>query len=312
MNRNQLLFNYFLVFVVMMIWGLNVVLLKVLVEHMPPATMQALRIFTAGVVLILLIAVKREWTRFQKQEMKNMLLASIFGVVGHHFFLAFGLMHTTAVNASLILALVPLATSLFAMILLGDRITKWRLFGIFLGLIGVFFITATGEEVEWGRLSLGDTFIFLAVITQAISFIYIRKGTKTISTRVFTGYMFIIGSVILFLISLIMEPGRVNEVFQVPWEVWSVFLLSAVFATAIGHQVFNRSIQIIGAGETAVFNNIVPFFGLVSAAIFLKESIYPFQWLGFLIVVIGVLFGTGYVEEKMLQNRQMKQKRTHS
>ena len=60
--------------------------------------------------------------------------------------------------------------------------------------------------------------------------------------------------------------------------------------------VFNAAIEKGGAGQTFIFNNFVPFFGLVFSALFLSETITTPQLIGFVFIVAGVLFGTGYME----------------
>ncbi|WP_250129862.1 EamA family transporter [Jeotgalicoccus sp. WY2] len=64
--------------------------------------------------------------------------------------------------------------------------------------------------------------------------------------------------------------------------------------TGFGYIIYNSAIQQIGAGQTVIFNNFVPFFGVVFSVIFLNEMITASQVIGFIFVVIGVLFGTGY------------------
>lgn len=75
-------------------------------------------------------------------------------------------------------------------------------------------------------------------------------------------------------------------------------------ATGIGYIVFNAAIQQIGAGQTAIFNNFVPFFGLVFSVIFLNEIIKTSQLVGFVFIVAGVLFGTGYIEKLWIKRRR--------
>ncbi|MGY4690036.1 DMT family transporter [Salibacterium sp. K-3] len=304
LERSSLWMNYVLVIIVMMLWGMNVAALKILVEYMEPAGMQALRIFAAGVVLLLIIAYKGEWRTFSLHEWKHMSIASVLGIILHHFFLAAGLANTSAVNTSLIMALVPLTTAILAMLLLHDSVTKLKITGVIVALAGAVLISAAGSGPAVSRLSIGDVFVFIAMFSQAASFVYIRKATHTLGSRELTGFMFLIGSAGLFAVSVAMEDEGITSAFSAPLWVWAVFTGSAVLATALGHQIFNRSIQRIGAGETAVFNNFVPFFGMISSAWFLNEAIYPGQLGGFFFIVVGVLLGTGYVEQKWLQHKK--------
>lgn len=292
-------FTYSLLVLVMFIWGLNVVAIKFLVNEVPPITMQGIRIFVAGICAITVLYFLKDLRKLTKKEWLFAGLAALFGQLGHHTFLALGLVETTAANAGLILGLIPLATVILTMIFLRDRPTLLRLIGILLGFTGVAVIVLqNGEGI--GVVSRGDLFIFLSMSTQALSFILIKQITKTLSARQLTAVMLLIGSVFITSISFVFEPNGVSAMTGKSATVWAVFFASAIIATGLGHILYNAAIQQIGAGETAVFNNLVPFFSLVGAFLFLGEAIRFTQVLGFILIVIGVLLGTGYLEMKMI------------
>ncbi|EGL83132.1 protein of unknown function DUF6 transmembrane [Caldalkalibacillus thermarum TA2.A1] len=290
--------TYVLLVIVMLIWGLNVVALKLLVEAFAPVTMQAVRIFVAGVSLFIVLYFLKDLRWLNKKEWGYTLLATVFGVVGHHSFLALGLAQTSASNAALILGMLPLTTSVLAMIFLHDRMTWLRLLGICCGFIGVAFVVLQNNG-GLGTISTGDLFILLAMASQAFSFILIKKVTATLSAGEMTAVMLLAGSVMLFAFSLWVEPHGLDTFSQGSWWIWLVFFASAIIATALGHVLFNMGINKIGAGQAAVFNNLVPFFALVSAFLFLGEPLLLSQIFGFIFIATGVLLGTGYVDEKL-------------
>ncbi|WP_035177437.1 DMT family transporter [Alkalihalobacterium bogoriense] len=299
--------TYLLVMVVMIAWGLNVVFLKILVEAFPPVTMTAFRILTAGVVVGLVVLCFRKFKRVTKSEWKNIGLGAIFGVVAHHAFLSQGLSLTTASNAVLILALLPLTTSLLAAMMLKDKLSPLRIVGIIFALIGVSLIILMGSS-QFGKIEIGDLFILMAMFVQALSFIYIKRGTNTLDSKQMTAMMLLIGSIGLFLVSFFFEPQTMSVMYEsTTWLLLAVFLCSAIGATAIGHILYNEAIHKLGAGETAIFNNFVPFFGLIFSALFLGEEIRFIQLFGFVFIIIGVLFGTGYVDEKRRKRLAKKQ-----
>ncbi|MBU8907347.1 DMT family transporter [Desertibacillus haloalkaliphilus] len=301
------LFTYGLLLFVMVLWGVNVVMLKVLVDHLPPTTMTAVRVFTAGIIVLFILIFQRQLRTLTKTEWKFTIIAMVFGVVGHHFFLTLGLTATTASNASLILALLPLTTSVLAMIFLHDQLTKLRLLGILLGIIGVSVIIFQGAD-SLGGVNVGDLYIFIAMFVQAISFIYIKKATETLDSKQMTGIMLVFGSLLLFGLSLIIEPHGVSGLGEGTAWIWLLFFTSAILATAVGHMLYNSAIHKLGAGQTAIFNNLVPFFGVISSAIFLGEAIVMTHIFGFLFIVIGVLLGTGYMDEKLVRKINKRKK----
>jgi len=298
--------TYILLLMVMIVWGLNVVAVKYLVENFPPVMMQGLRIGTAGLFAMLILYFLKDLRKLTMKEWRFTILAAIFGQIGHHSMLAIGLVNTTASNASLILGLIPLTTAIFAMIFLGDRLTMIRFIGILSGFGGVAFVVLNPDQSVSGMTS-GDMFVFISMVSQAISFILIKKVTSTLSSKQLTGIMLIIGSISLIMISYIFEPES-QLAFSISDKlVWIVFFSSAIIATGLGHFLFNAAIQKIGAGQTAIFNNFIPFFALLGAYFLLNEPLHLSQLIGFVFIVIGVLLGTGYVEQRLIINRNKKE-----
>ncbi|PTL39543.1 DMT family transporter [Alkalicoccus saliphilus] len=294
-------FTYLLLLLVMFIWGLNVVAVKFLVEHMEPVQMQGLRIGVAGIAAMAAVLLLKETSRLSRREWKIIVSAALFGQVGHHAFLAVGLTETTAANGSLILGLIPLTTALLAVIFLGDPLTRWRFAGIILGFLGIVFIILNPEEGV-SSASRGDLFVFLSMLSQAVSFILIKQASVTVSPRWLTALMLLIGSVSLLMLSFYIEPSF-GGFAGYSVLVLSVFFGSAILATGMGHLLFNAAIQKIGPGQSALFNNFVPFFALLGSYFLLGETIYSSQIIGFIFIVTGVLLGTGYMEQVILKKK---------
>lgn len=282
---------------VMATWGLNIVAIKVLVENFPPLTITAFRILLAGIVVCLVVIFQQNMRLPTKKELLYTVGGGFTGILGHQYFLTGGLVHTTATNAALILALVPLATALLAMIFLKDKLTPLKLAGIILGLIGVVIIILQ-RNGSVGAINIGDIYIIGALLTQALSYMFIKKATDTLDAIQMTGFMLIIGSVLMFLLSFLIEPHGISQIKEAPPKVWIVFLLSAIVATGIGHIIYNTEVHELGVNQTAIFTNLVPFFSLVGAVIFLGEQILASQIIGLLLIVTGVALGNGYFNKK--------------
>ena len=304
MKQNKNMLIYLLVFIIMVLCGLNIVILKLLVTELPPATMTAFRIMIAGVTTLCILVLTRSFRKMTKQEWIYILLGTLFGVVLHHSLLAISLTMIDASSAALILALVPLTTVILAIFFLGEKLTGARLLGISLALAGVFFIQ--GESFTSFEFSLGEVLIFTSMLVQAISFIFIKKATATIDSKQITTMMFLTGSIGLVILSFIIEPGSFSQMFTASPFIYVLFIFSGMVVTGFGYIIYNSAIQQIGAGQTVIFNNFVPFFGVVFSVIFLYEMITASQVIGFIFVVIGVLFGTGYIEFIFSQRNRRK------
>jgi drug/metabolite transporter (DMT)-like permease len=288
-------------------WGLNVIATKIIVSQFAPVTITALRVFTAGISVFIILFFLKQIRIPTKKESVYIFIGGLFNVVAHHYFLSLGLSKTSASNGGLILGLGPLLTTIVAFLFLGNRVTILKILGVLLGLTGVSFIVLKGGHGGVSSISLGDLYVFFAILAQSISFVLIKKVSGTLDPRLMTGYMMVIGSVILFIISLFQEPDGLKSIPHGSIGVWLIFLASAVIATAIGHTIYNYALGKVGVAESAIFINLNPFFALVGAVIFLGEKISFTQVFGFIFILVGVLLGSGALVE-FLYNSSQKRK----
>ena len=117
--------------------------------------------------------------------------------------------------------------------------------------------------------------------------------------------MLILGSVILFFIGLWREPTGLQDIAHAPYYAWITFFSSAILSTAVGQMVYNSAIGRIGPAEASIFFNLSTFFALVGSAVLLGEVIKVVHLFGLVVIVTGVLCGSGAVEE-LIQRRKQK------
>lgn len=294
---------YLLLILVMMIWGFNVPLIKILVTAFEPVTITAFRIFTASLVVFLILwkMGKVHWPAIY--HWKFILGGGLFNVFFHHLFLGLGAAGTSAVHTGIILGLGPILTALMAVLIFRRGISVIRVLGFITGTAGVL-VTVLGGGAGLSGFVIGDLYIFLSISAQAFSFILVSRAARDMDPLLLTGYMQLFGSFGLFIASFFMEPAGLPSLRNVNMMMVVVFILSAVGATAIGHLVYNNTITKIGPAEAAIFLNLNTFFSIVGSAVILGEPIYYYHWLGLLLIVPGVLMGSGALEELIRKRRR--------
>ncbi|MEK4564933.1 DMT family transporter [Alkalihalobacillus sp. FSL R5-0424] len=306
-GKQGLLIHYLLVMVATLLWGVNIVCLKILVTSFTPVTMTAFRIGTAGLVLFIALVFIRKAKKLSRLEWGYVIAGGGLGVFAHHLFLAFGLQSVQASTAVLLLGLVPVATAICSIIFLKESFTKWTFLGIGLAFLGVLFV-----QGGIGQFGTGSVYILIAVLVQAVSFLFIRKASETMNPLQVTTFTLLIGAIVLFICSFTLEPSGIERFATGSPALYAIFFFSAICSTAAGQLLFNASISRIGASKSAIFLNFVPFFGVVCSAIFLNESIVWYQWCGFVLIVAGVLFGTGYIEQLKYTTKKGRQAKSRS
>lgn len=294
--------TYMLLLIVMMLWGFNLSALKVLVANIDPVLLTAVRIAVAGISVLIISVFLGIFRLPTKDEYKTILYITLFNVVLHHTSLAQGLSTTSGVNAGLILGSAPLVTMMLSIILLKDHVNRLRVLGFILGFIGIMITTFVGSG-GMSSISIGDGLIGIAVLTQAFSFILISKLNPSFDPRLLTGYMLIVGSIVIFIYALITGVNLEQVTNLIDWKLGSLFLFSAVLCTAFGHMVYNLSVKKIGPAESAIFINLNTFFALLGVAIFLGEPILLNHIIGLALILVGVFVGTGALEYLLKKRR---------
>ncbi|SDN22507.1 Threonine/homoserine efflux transporter RhtA [Psychrobacillus sp. OK028] len=297
---------YAMLVFVMFAWGANVSLLKYMVEEVAPVTLTAFRILVAGLVVVLILWKMKLLRKPTPSEWKYILLGTLTNVVIHHYFLNMGLSITSATHGGLILGTGPMLTAIFAAIILRYFPSKVQWLGVVLGLAGIAVSILVGSETMGANL--GDFYVFLSILVQVLSFMVVSKAAKTLDPRLLTAYMLIIGAVILIVISLIQEPGAIKQFSSTTPNFWIIFLASAIVCTAVGHLMYNYAVGQAGPTKAAIFMNLNPVFSLIISALFLGEVLRLNHLLGLILIIAGVMLGSGAAEDLWKKRQQIRRK----
>ncbi len=286
---------YVMLVFVMLAWGANVPVLKYLVTAVPPVTLTAFRILVAGLAVVVILWRMKLLRKPTKKEWSYILLGSLLNVVIHHYFLNMGLSLTSATHGGLILGAGPILTAISGAIILKSfpSIVQW--IGLAVGLVGVTISVLVGGGM--GDAGIGDFYVFMAIFVQVLSFMVISKAARTLDPRLLTGYMLVIGSLVLIIISFIQEPGAIKVFGEQSSAFWVIFFVSAFVCTALGHMIYNYAVGKAGATKAAIFMNLNTLFSIVLSALFLGEILTIRHFLGLLLIVVGVLLGSGAAED---------------
>ncbi len=287
----------------MIVWGFNLSAVKYMLEFMEPVTLTAFRILLAGLSVMSILASFKLLRWPAKSEWKFIVLGSLLNVVAHHYFLSNGLSITTGSNAGLILGTGPMLTAVLVSLIMRNYPSKLQWLGVVVGFAGVAATVMVGSGAATG-LNSGDVYVFLSILAQVLSYIVIANAARTLDPRLLTGYMFITGSLVLFVISLVQEPGEIAAFAEVPLSFWVAFVFSAMLGTAVGHMLYNYSIGQAGPTKAAIFMNLNTLFSLVGASVILGEQITIGHIYGLILIVIGVLFGSGAAEDLMKKRKK--------
>ncbi|MDB5085720.1 MAG: hypothetical protein JWN30_2606 [Bacilli bacterium] len=271
---------------VSLLWGCNYVISSYLLHGFSPIMLSFARISITSLFLILVGLFNGGLRRPTMQEWALLAGAGIFGTLFNQTFYFTGLHHSTAANASLIIALVPVATAILERIFLKESFTRGKIAGALLGITGVIVIVIGGKG-GFG-ITTGDLYLLIAMLTQSISLLYIRKLSSSMSSYAITIFSTVIGS-------LLMLPAASGEgilghtvVSHHVW-LWGLMAIAGIICQGVAGFWWNKGVAVVGAGTAAMFMNIPPFVAILVGHWVLGDPIYATQLIGGVLVLLGVL-----------------------
>ncbi len=289
------------------LWGLSVVISRGVHDVIPPLGMSFWRWSIGLVVLLPLVwrELGEKWP-LVKQHAKMLVLMG-FLQVGSSTVMLLAVNFTTAVNATIMNAALPVVTIVPAWLITRDRVTLGQSIGIVAALLGIFVMAAQGQ---WQMLAsmdfnLGDIFAFLAVVGWSLYGALLHRLPAELGLATTLFYIILTGSILL-------APFYIAETVMfkaVPASVLTVVvvLVLGIFVSVGSILIWNACIRAIGPNRTSIFINLVPIFGIVLAIIFLGESLYFYHLAGGGMVFMGILLVIYSTQRRKRRNKQFDQ-----
>jgi drug/metabolite transporter (DMT)-like permease len=283
-----------LMFLAILIWGINFTAVKFAVGYIAPLAYNAVRFSLATVVTMTVLVVqarKNHDPSLLRMSRHDIIPVILLGLAGHTIYQAIfasGVALSTPANASLLLATAPIWVAILGYILRIERINLVMLAGILMSFAGITLLITSGGQVELGRETLvGNAMLLGCAVLWAVYTTASKPFLGRFSPLKLTGWSMVAGTIPLILISI--PDLRRQDWSTVPPLVWAALLFSAVFAVTVGYTIWYSSVQRVGNARTAVYSNLTPIVAILFAWLTLGDALAPVQLLGAAIVLAGLI-----------------------
>jgi drug/metabolite transporter (DMT)-like permease len=225
---------------------------------------------------------------FFKMSLKQWFQVILLGFTGvfAYNYLCFKVLKTMQANhVALIIALNPILVMMGSAWMHKDRITRRRLLGALVSLLGVAIVISRGRLWQiFSGYELGDLLTLLATFCWMMYTLFARNTLETMGPLQASFWASVTGMIMLGLMAMTEPlPSRVpaSAIFAV------VYL--GLIGTVVGFIWYYDGIKKLGATRAAMFNNLIPVFTLVLSVIILNEEVSTYTYIGAALVTGGVL-----------------------
>jgi drug/metabolite transporter (DMT)-like permease len=272
-------------------WGGNFVSIKYLLDTISPANLVILRLLYASIVFLpIVLVLARGIPRIERADIPMVLLIALTGITINTSAVTFGTQLIPAAVASLIVTGNPVFTAIFSRILVGEPLTRRKLFGVAVAFCGFLIVLLYGgQEAEFSvRNALGVLITMGGPIAWAIYTVLSKPLQGRYQPVPFVGLLTIIGTIPLIPFLLI-NPEFVTVTRDFGPLQWLAITVTAVLALIVAYILWYRGLSVLEPTQIAVYVYLVPVFGAVGAWLLLGERITIFVLLGGVTILTGVI-----------------------
>lgn len=224
--------------------------------------------------------------KFSRRDIKLLLLMSAFEPCCYFLFEAKALENTTASQAGMITAMLPLLVAITAWLVLGERITRKTLTGFGLAIIGACLLSLTSETSATApNPLLGNSYEFLAMVCAAGYTVTLKHLSSRFPPLFLTASMAFVGSLFFFPF-LLLPCTELPQTIAVGPAMAIVYLGTAV--TLLAYGLYNYAVGQLPASQAAGYVNLIPVFSVLLGMLILKETLTLPQWAACGLVLAGV------------------------
>lgn len=275
-HRRYLLANLLMLLTVVL-WGSSFISIKIAVAEVPPVTLALIRFVIASGLLWGLLRRLEPAAKIAKADLPLMAAAGCLGITLYFYFENTGVQLTTAVNASLIVTVIPILAISLDVLFFHAPLSPLKAVGMALAIIGMYLsVTANGKLDFNSEHFTGNLFVmgamlawtFYTLVNKSLQNKYTGLGMTTFQTMLGT----------LFLL-----PLSLSE-----WDEWRAFSLTAfwhilflaVGCSVICYLLYMYALKQLDVAITTLYLNLVPVVGVLGGYFILGESVLPVQLAG--------------------------------
>jgi drug/metabolite transporter (DMT)-like permease len=255
-----------------LIAGINYSVSKVVMpEFVGPAAIIVIRGMSASIIFCILYLVFLREKIDYKKDFIRILLCAFFGIACNQLLFYEGLNLTTPINASLLQCSVPAFVLIISAIVIREKITILKVFGIFLGASGAVLLLVSTARQTAHLHYLGDLMIIFNAMSYALFLVLIKPLMLKYNGLTIVAWVFSLGTMMTF-------PFGYNELMAIQWQAMPGYALLSlafivIFSTIIAYYLNVTVLKFVNPSIAGIYVYLQPVLTTLVAVWFGKDHL---------------------------------------
>ena len=271
---------------VSLFYGVNYSVLKIVVpEHVGPYGLIVFRVTVAAAIFWIIHLFDRERINWKRHGWR-LALCGLTGVAINQLLFYKGISLTSAVNGSIIMTLTPVLVLIWASILINEKITKTKVFGIMLGLVGAIIILYQPNVSVISGNWRGDVLVFINGSSYACYLVLVKPLMKEYKPMTVVTWIFTLA--VIFVVPVGFEEASNVDFALLPAKVWWSVLYAIIIVTVVVYFLNAWTLIKVDSSVVGAFIYLQPIFATLTAILFFDEVFLIKHLISATFVFIGV------------------------
>lgn len=272
--------------VVSLLYGINYSVLKIVVpEYIGPFGFIVFRVIISAFIFWIFYYFNQEKIDWKADGIK-LILCALTGVAVNQLLFYKGISLTSAVNGSIIMTLTPILVLIWASIILGEKITKRKVIGVAMGLIGAIIIVYQPDALFSAGDWRGDLLILLNGASYALYLVLVKPLMKKYKPMTVVTWIFTIGIVLVIPVGL--QEALQFDMKALPIKVWYSGAYAIIMVTVVVYFLNAWTLVRVNSSVVGAFIYLQPIFATMTAIFFFEEVLLLKHLVASIFVFTGV------------------------
>ena len=277
----------FLVAILTLVWGCNWPVLKLGVTELAPLTFRSATLPFAALGLLLAARLSGDSIRIPREHWGKVLALALFNIAAWNGLILFGVEQMPAGRSAILAYTMPVWTVLFGMVLLHEPLSRRKIIGLVLGMLGMAVLL--GEDVRHiTRSPLGTLFILFAAICWAFGTVLLRRWKPAVPQNTLTGWMMLIGWLPIVVCVPLFDDHAISSLAHMSGTAWFAVLYNIFLAGTLAHWAWFTMARTLPVAVSSLSSLPVPVVGVLSGILFLGERPGPSEYIALALVLASL------------------------
>lgn len=270
-----------------LLWASAYIVMKYIMRSFHPMTVIFLRMCVASLFCLALIPIVKIRVSYQSGDWKWLLVMVLCEPCLYFIFEGYALRYTSAAQAGMLVATMPLFVGLGAWLMLKEKITPLAWAGCALAVLGVIWLNIGAVASEHApRPILGNCLQIIAMAFGGGYAVCVRKLSVNYSPIFITSLQVWAGA-IFFLPALFLPGAGIPK--DAPLLAFAGIVYLGLGMSFAAYSLYNFSLERMPAAQASIYLNLIPVFTLIFGMIILGERLTGTQLIASALVLGGVV-----------------------